>query len=162
MHSWRALILRQLEATAIHRVYHFDESWDAPNNKSLHTSTLPCWHCPSDESPRSEVSYLAVVGQHAAWDGTQSRRSSDMATDTILLIEVRGLNVPWLEPRDLTPEGVRRLIRETHSGDRESSHRGGCHVLLADFTVQFIPDDIPPAVLDRMLTIEADGEPLKP
>jgi hypothetical protein len=158
MHSWRALLLPQLEATAIYQLYRFDEPWDSTSNNKLRTATFPTWHCPSDESPRSEVSYLAVVDKHAAWNGTQSRRSFDLSPNTILLIEVRGANVPWLEPRDLTPDGVRRLFRETRSGDRESSHRGGCHVLLADFTVRFIPDDVAPAVLDQILSIEPEGD----
>ena len=42
-----------------------------------------------------------------------------------------------------------------------SRHPGGVHVLMADGTLQFLPDDTDPKVLRAMLTI-AGGEIVEP
>jgi hypothetical protein len=66
MHSWRVLLLPYLSESAeqqtVLREYRFDESWDGPHNRKLHDLTLKVFRCPSDASPATETTYVAVVG----------------------------------------------------------------------------------------------------
>ena len=65
-----------------------------------------------------------------------------------------------MEPRDIDSKDLR--FRSTASpGEMGSRHPGGVHVLMADGTLQFLPDDTDPKVLRAMLTI-AGGEIVEP
>ena len=65
------------------------------------------------------TNYLAVVGKDTMWPGAKERKRDeikDRTTHTILIVENKGLDVHWMEPRDLlfdtmnfkldTPDGV--------------------------------------------------------
>ncbi|MGD9644706.1 MAG: DUF1559 domain-containing protein [Pirellulales bacterium] len=158
IHSWRALILPQFEAPPFDDRYHFEEPWDGPANRRLGRVAERRLRCLRDAGLRTDTSYLAVVGPDAGWTGAEPRRSTEMAPDTILLSEVPQSGVGWLEPRDLSPDDLRRLSKAIRDGAQRGNHADGFHVLLADFTVRFLPNDLEPAKLEAMLTIEADGD----
>src|SRR5689334_18892035 len=40
-HSWRTLILAQLDQAPLYNSYRFDESWDGPHNSALRGTNLP-------------------------------------------------------------------------------------------------------------------------
>ena len=104
MHSWRALLLPYMNQE-LAQAYKLDEPWDGPNNSKLAKRMPQQFRCPSDlDAPEGTTNYVAVVGAETMWPLDSGRKPSD-ATDgvsnTILLVEVTGLNIPWLEPRDL-------------------------------------------------------------
>jgi hypothetical protein len=51
------------------------------------------------------ANYLTVVGGETAWPGARglpTAEVTDALAETILVVENRGANVHWMEPRDLT------------------------------------------------------------
>jgi hypothetical protein len=104
-HSWRVLLLPYTDANELAEQYRMDEPWDGPNNRLLahkmprmyrfHTRTR-------DDSPITN--YLAVVGEKTAWSPSKSIRLTDLSDgqdQTLLLVENLGLNIHWMEPRDI-------------------------------------------------------------
>lgn len=126
MHSWRVLILPYIEGGELAAKYRFDEPWDGPNNRLLASRMPRVFAFHTEKRPgNTTTNYVAVVGDETAWptNGKCSiRDATDGTTTTILLVENRGLNIHWLEPRDLSfadmdcsfnsPKGVSSPYRE--------------------------------------------------
>ena len=103
-HSWRVLILPYLEQEDLYQKYRFDEAWNGPSNSQLSYSL----QCPVEPNRHSaNTSYVLIAGDGTAWaDGRAPKLDefTDGADQTIVLVEVTGPNISWLEPRDLTLE----------------------------------------------------------
>jgi len=112
MHSWRVLILPYLEEAALYAAYDFDEPWDGPNNSKLANRVPSAFQCEAhtDRHGRGscETQYLAVVGDNTAWPGSRGAKLGDIAeaSETLLVLEVHGRGVHWMEPRDLRLEAA--------------------------------------------------------
>ena len=118
-HSWRVLILPQIEQQAVYQKYRFEEPWDGPNNTQL-AGLMPIQYAFRDTKlPAISTNYLAVVGKETIWPGAEGRKRDDItdgSSNTILIVENNGLGVHWMEPRDLafatmnfqldTPDGI--------------------------------------------------------
>ena len=112
MHSWRVLLLPYLYKADLYERYKFDEPWDGPNNRKLHSEAIVDYACPS-ESDASEgfTSYLAVTGEHTMWHANQGVPISavtDAHDSTIILVEVANSGIHWMEPTDLPLSAVAR------------------------------------------------------
>ena len=103
-HSWRVLILPHIEGQAIFDRYKFDEPWDGPNNRQL-AGAMPKMYAfhGTNCTGTTITNYVAVVGKNTMWppDGKRTRWEITDPSNTILIAENRGRNVPWMEPRDL-------------------------------------------------------------
>ena len=168
MHSWRVLILPFMndpQLTALYQQYKFDEPWDGPNNSLLVHRVKAPYHCPSSEEPNSMTNYVAVVGMQTAWPLDKSVRPSDIKdgiSNTIMVVEVAGSTINWMEPRDLSFVEATQGIDPPHTGPRITSrHVGGVNALFADASVRFLDDTTDPQALAEMCTI-AGGEPKRP
>ncbi len=124
----------------------------------MRPSSFVCPSAPSAyASGATETSYLAVVGPHAAWPGESPRRLDDVdfaaeAGNTILLVEVANSDVPWMEPRDLSPDSsetaarLPELLAAAHPGGGQHDvffftyyyYAPGIHVLMADGNVRVL------------------------
>lgn len=124
MHSWRTLILPYLDsldidAERIHRQYNFSEPWDSPKNRRLATPVERSrFACPlGDEDGTTRTSYVAIVDDATLWPGADTTTLTgpiESWPDTILVVEVQGLGIEWMEPRDITLEElIDRLNRKT-------------------------------------------------
>jgi hypothetical protein len=171
MHSWRVLILPQLDRNDLYKKYRFDEPWDGPNNRLLHNEIMSIYQCPGDEGivGSTQTSYLAVLGDRTAWPGAKSRsvaeiQSKDGADRTILLVETHNSGVHWMEPRDLELgsclTGMDGPLAGKLPGTR-SNHTNGGMVALVNGEVRFIGNDTPEAELEALLNVD-DGGPAKP
>jgi type II secretory pathway pseudopilin PulG len=165
MHSWRVLILPYLDCNDLYGKYDFEQLWNSPKNKMLAQRIPDVFRCPSHwkEGTETETSYVAVTGRGTAWNenivadtGAQSRPE-----ELILLIEVEGSGICWMEPRDSTPEdnvAKNGVVSNTGLGSQHSRsnppHPAG-HVVCADGSVRFIPDGVLPAAA---LTVGAAGQ----
>jgi hypothetical protein len=173
MHSWRVLILPFLGRDDLYKRYDFAEPWDGPNNRQLLATRPEVYACPHDEDIQStwcsQTSYVAVVGQGAAWLGGKSRKLSELSplTSTILLVETTGADVPWTAPRDLCIDS----LKSAHSGpsvvtasSRHGDYNGffysqrypcgGINVIFADGHNRFIPPGgLEPGLLSKCLQI---------
>jgi hypothetical protein len=132
MHSWRVLILPFMEYDSLYKGVDLTQPWDVPQNKKVLAIQLHEFECPSD--PGGNVpgtpftSYLAVVGPNAAWAGEKPRKLTDFSdnlSSTIMLVEVGNSGIPWMEPRDLSPDDsataarLPSLLAAVHPGGRD-------------------------------------------
>ena len=76
-------------------------------------------------------------------------------SNTILVVEVHGLKIPWTEPRDITLD---ELLARLRSGGR-IGHVAGFNVGMADGSVRTLPMQIDAEMLRRLATIN-DGLPV--
>ena len=161
-HSWRMAILPFIQKNPYFEQYRFDEPWDGPNNRKLHSVVMP-YRCPAEDASAAATttSYLAVVGPGTAWPVPGQTRFADFADGTsnsIVIVEVVDSGIHWMEPRDLKLEELELAINPKSGQGISSRHIGGACVLLADGSVRFLPSDTAPETLRMLLTI-ADGEP---
>ncbi len=169
-HSWRVLILPFLGYKEMYDAYHFDEPWNGPHNMVMAECWLNDYLCPSDPTPRTpdpdhmgKTNYVMLVGPHAISDGPTARRKADITNglgNTIMVIEVVGADINWLEPRDLDVSKMTFHIvhpgkeSTTNVTDISSGHPSSANVLMCDGTVRSLPDTIDPGVLKAMTTID--------
>lgn len=104
-HSWRVLLLPYIEHQDLYEQYSFEEPWNGPNNIQLlaRMPRLYEFHNARDRG-QTFTNYLAVVGPETAWPGVEGLQRANLLDDpgdTILIVENRGLEIPWTEPRDL-------------------------------------------------------------
>jgi len=156
MHSWRVLLLPFLNYRAIYDRYDFGEPWDGPNNRKLLAEMPIEYRCPSAcggrEDQGSLTSYVAVVGPRTAWPGSFGRTQDEFSQadgmhTTLLILEVGGAQIPWLEPRDLTFDEATEILGalelDAAAGHCDESFfyqfSQGRHVLAVDGSVTFVP-----------------------
>jgi prepilin-type processing-associated H-X9-DG protein len=163
MHSWRVLVLPYLGREDLYKQYRFDEPWNGPNNRKLHSIPMPIYRCPSD-GPVSQTitSYVAVVGAGTAWPGSTSTKLSDFAdgpSQTLLVVETANSGIHWMEPKDLDFAQMPLAINAKSGKGISSKHAGGANVAFADGHVEYLRDDQSPELLHALLTIHG-GEHL--
>lgn len=163
-HSWRVLILPQLDEHGLYRQYNFDEPWDGPTNSQLARRMPPVYGCPADLNAQGtgETNYMVVVGPGTFFPSSNSTRTADCQDPldtTILVVETPVAGVNWLEPRDLKAERMQFTINDGFGVEMGSLHSAGAHVLMADGSVHFLRDTTPSDYLEGMTTIRG-GEPI--
>ena len=172
MHSWRVLLLPFMEYKTLYNQYHFDEPWNGPHNMTLAELTLPEYRCPSDPSPPKPgiTNYVMLVGPHAISDGPTGRRLADITdgtANTIMVVEVAGADINWLEPRDLDASKMTFKIGSPGRDSKPpivdicSGHPSVANVLFCDGSVKSISKETDPKLLEAMTTIDG-GETVDP
>ena len=164
MHSWRVLILPYLERQDLYDAYRFDEPWDGPNNRKLAKEIIDVYCCPSDApgSP-TNTSYVAVVGPETAWPGSVATKLADFkdgVSKTLLIVEMKNSGIHWMEPRDLDLSQMAQMINAKSGRGPSSNHPGGMNVVFADRSTRFLREDISPATLRALITING-GEKVR-
>jgi hypothetical protein len=106
LHSWRVLLLPYLNQKSLFKQYKFDEPWDGPNNRKLHTHSVDEYSCPSDPSYYRDhfTSYLAITGEGTIWrnnKGVSKSAVTDPHYSTIILVEAAETGIHWMEPVDI-------------------------------------------------------------
>lgn len=141
MHSWRVLILPQLDHQALYDRYRFDEPWDGPNNRQLASSMPKVFECWKHESTGNTfTSYAGVFGPHSVFRPGTAVAIDEITDDlsrTAMVGEIQTGRIHWMEPVDVDVETHPTL------GDPagfSSLHRDdGIHILFADGGVQNLP-----------------------
>lgn len=154
-HSWRILLLPYIEQQALFDAYRFDEPWNGPNNSRLMERTPRTYKFPTThEAGLPIANYLAVVGKETLWPGAKPYpgKNSDGSSNTILLAENDGLNIPWMEPRDLV---LGEMSLDIQNSNGISSPYKVPGVALADGSLRSFGSRPSPEALRAMLT--ADG-----
>ena len=162
MHSWRVLLLPYLEEGDLYKQYRFDEPWNGPNNTKLLASEVSAYVCDAARSGQrvkrvTYTSYVVVVGPRTAFPEDRCVALSDITDDhgsTILVVEVHDSGIHWTEPRDLHVTQMARGINSPRGQGISSLHQGGAHAVMADGSVQFLSDKIPPSTVHKMLSID--------
>jgi prepilin-type processing-associated H-X9-DG protein len=163
-HSWRVLLLPYIDQAPLYNLYRFDEPWDGPNNSQLARHIIDIYQCPTDakerDTPQNWTSYVAVIGPHTCWPGSESVSISDIFSDgtsqTLLVVEVHNSGIQWMEPRDLHVTQMAPKINAAGMGI-SSPHEGGANGLLADGAVRFVSEQTPAETVRRLIERD-DGE----
>jgi hypothetical protein len=162
IHSWRVLILPQLERQDLYNAYNFAEPWDGPNNRQLADKIGSVYLRSGLGSDQSRTtSFVAVVGPETAWKGTEPLKYEDLRDgkgETLLVVEVPDGRFHWMEPRDLRFDAMSFRINDG-AGRGLGSNLGGARVVSADGSVREFADDFDPETLRAMLTADG-GEPV--
>ncbi len=163
MRSWRVAILPFLEQSPLYERYKFNEPWDGPNNRNLHNISVPTYRCPSDPGPANstETSYVMIVGEHTVGglpnEVIHFSDIRDGLSNTIMIVEVTGSGIHWMEPRDLSVEEINRKINDGSGKWISSRHPGGANVALCDASVRFLAQTLDRETL-RLLIDPNDGK----
>jgi hypothetical protein len=159
-HSWRVLVLPYLgsDASELYKRYDMNQAWDSPQNSQLLASMPDVFSSPADDVAlsRFETSYVAVVGPGLVFNGVQPTRTDQLADgrdQTLLLVEVGGAGIPWMQPRDLDSQSLTYTI----GTDLGGNHVGGMTAVSADAQGHFLRDTLSPQEIHALLTI-AGGE----
>ncbi len=159
MHSWRALLLPYLADPAAD-AYDFDQPWDSPANQAVTQSSISTYRCPSDMPfPPNGTSYVMITGPGMLSDGTSCtnmQKITDGLSDTIMIVEVTGANIPWAEPRDLEAAKITFEINDPQVTGISSQHPGGAHCAMCDGSVHFLSNATDPKQVQAMCTIAGD------
>lgn len=136
LHSWRVLILPYLGQTALYNSIDLTQPWDSPAN-ARHLAAMPHeFGCPADAVRGSTLTnYVAVVGDKCVFRGQEPvsiREITDGTSNTILVGEVAGANIPWMKPDD---RGIEMFAVGVKGGGFSSKHYLCVHFLMCDGSV---------------------------
>ena len=164
MHSWRVLILPFMEQQSLYAQYDFTEPWDGPNNIKLLNSMPNNFACPSRSSrPTNLTSYVVITGPGTMFPGAGSVSSADVTDgmpDTLMIVEVANVNIPWTAPIDLDIRTMSMKVNDPKGPGISSPHRGGAQRRLRRRVDSFLREGIPEESLRALITI-AGGEGIK-
>ncbi len=156
--SWRASLLPYVEQVPLAEQYSFNHSWDSVENSFVQSIDIPSYHSPLSNEPATNTNYFLVTGPGTMFEDGRAPRLRDIrdgTSNTLLLVEVEGMNTHWAEPRDITYD---ELVQWMDSG-QVSPSVGGVNAAMADGSSRFIPLDIDRQQLKAMTT-HAGGEPV--
>ena len=152
------LLLPYLEEKTTYAAYNFNEPWNGFNNRKLAERIPKVYVFHGFESPgNTTTNYLAVVGDETVWSRTRKvgwKDIKDGTSNTISIVENRGANVHWMEPRDLS---LSDMDLKVDSPNGISSPYTDPAVLMAGGSLQRLHQSLRPEVLRVMFTI-AGGE----
>jgi hypothetical protein len=101
MHSWRTLLLTELDKDLYNKI-DFGLPWNDAKNLR-HAASVPyCYQYQETKAtPKGTTDYVVLLDRDGLWPrgkaGTTAGRSDD-----ILVFEVENSSIQWMEPRDLT------------------------------------------------------------
>ncbi len=151
LHSWRIELLPYLSMSSLYRSYKFDEPWDSKSNANVAVECPPAYVCPSDDRTNPGcTSYVMIVRN----SGTGTGVCGIGEGDSIIVVEVKGANIQWAEPRDIRLGELSYKLNDGSHLSISSDHPGGAHILYCDGTVEFIDDATPPGKIREVLGIK--------
>ncbi|MDH3718626.1 MAG: DUF1559 domain-containing protein [Planctomycetota bacterium] len=154
LHSWRTLLLPDIEQGHIFEKIKFDEPWDSPHNSQFHDQIIPLFMCPTRLNyPSTMTSYVAVVGPDTAWpeDGVGLRRL-EAPSQTILLVECADSGIHWMEPRDLHVSQMNPNVNPTRGQGISRHHPGAAIVGFADTNTRTVTSTTDPKIIAKLLS----------
>lgn len=157
MHSWRALILPFLDLGEPID-YDFSEPWDGPHNIRLLNRMPGLFRCPEQKQyVIGATNYAAITGPGTMFPGASSVRRSavkDGLENTICLVEVTNVPIPWAAPIDLDVRTMSFEINDPRQPSIGSLHPDGANVATAEGRVRFVKDLTSPETIRAMTTMD--------
>lgn len=152
LYSGRVLLLPFMDQQAIYAQWDKSKAWNSPENQALANVAIPIFHDPSGQSAPGMTDYLFVTGPGTVFDGQGKRKLQDITdgtSNTLVFIEIKGMNVNWAEPREWDISQQPWPI--------PGNHPGGNLAAFADGAVRLISNQTPPQEVQKMTT-RAGGE----
>ena len=114
--SWRVSILPYLERMDLYEKYDQTKAWNEGGNQALAGEKISLLCSPHDPSARenNSCSYVAVVGPDTMWPADRKISSQDFIDgpeNTIMLVELDKNDLTWSEPRDISFDEFKKLIK---------------------------------------------------
>lgn len=157
LHSWRTLILPDMDEQALYDSIDLTKSWDDPANARALAATPSIYRCPELAGPPTATTYLAIAAPGGCMAPGAPRRLADVTDahgSTLLLIEAAdNAAVPWMAPRDAQVPSLQMLGKA-----RELPHDGGVNACCVDGSARFLDGDTTPAALRALITIEGGDD----
>lgn len=154
LHSWRTLILPQLDQDPLFGRVNLDEPWDSPGNRELWHAMPPVYRCVMQAEDTATTSFVAVTGPETMWPIRETRTIADVEAGTsnvVLLIEQSDCRTVWMRPLD------RQAADMVHGQKRKSLSSGHVEdkfiVAFVDGHIESLSATIEHEKLQRMLTI---------
>jgi len=101
-HSWRVMILPQLDRNDLYKQYDFSQPWNSPVNINVTTRMPDVYRSEIDNSPNStSTNFAAVVGKQTMFPHEKSTSRSqvfDNPNSVLMIVEVHGLGFDWTDP----------------------------------------------------------------
>lgn len=101
-HSWRVMILPQLDRNDLYKIYNFNEPWNSPVNIQVTTRMPDVYRSEIDQSANSTITnFAAVVGKKTMFPHEKSTTRSqvfDNPNSVLMIVEVHGLGFDWTDP----------------------------------------------------------------
>jgi hypothetical protein len=153
-HSWRVAILPLIGRKDLLLKYDFDQPWNSPKNRALAVEMPDEFRCPNaTRNDGAKTHYMMLVGKNAVGGrpGDKGLRLDQLAGDPstkLLLVEVPGPGVDWMEPKDIT---VDELIERLQTA--KAPHVNGFSVAFCDSVPRLLPMTIGRETLRHMADI---------
>ena len=137
----------------------FQFPWNSPENESF--AKLPAKYygystdafSAFDLTGTKETSVLAISGPGTAFDEDLRCSFSDLADDTILIVESRNSGVHWMEPGDIDIRTVPHRIGGPGKRTISGTTPLGLYVGFADGAVWLLKNDVPFETLEKLFTV---------
>lgn len=172
MHSWRRLILDQLDSHPPGIVWpiDMDEPWNSARNLAAARQFVPpCYYCPAEryfgsasQRPPANgmTSYVMIVGEDSSEGSGRCVSRDEMsgqAKPTVIVAEIADSDILWTEPRDLNTREMSFRVNDKSKPGISSHHMLGAWILFADGHTEFVSDKADPATLKAVL-MQADTD----
>ena len=152
LHSWRTLILPQMEQKQLYDQIDLSKPWDDPANRLAYEANIPGYHCPSAVLPKGHTTYLAVVADGGCFQPTRPRPLAEITDDhnqTLMVIEVPPQRaVHWMSPSDASEELVLNAVAA-----EEPAHPSGTQAVFVSGDVHFFHAETKPETLRALISI---------
>lgn len=118
IHSWRILLM-ETAGDPIFNDYNFNEPWNGPNNSKLLKHMPDFYSCPNDENKNESsifTNYVVITGPGTLFPGTETTSAEEVPNDisqTIMVAEIAGEQIPWLAPWDLEVSSMSFHLNDT-------------------------------------------------
>jgi type II secretory pathway pseudopilin PulG len=158
LHSWRVLILPYLGEQNLYSQIRLNEPWDSPYNQRFH-SQMPAVFQEVNATPGNNTCCVAIEGKGFVFDGTKKTKLDEIkdgASDTILVLEISGSDIPWMEPKDFTMADVDFTPGSNVGGFVGSQHSKGAYVGLGDGSSKLVSDQMDASEFKTRLTISGN------
>lgn len=128
-HSWRVMILPQLDRNDLYKQYNFNEPWTSPENINVTTQMPDVYRRETDKSANAiSTNFAAVVGRRTMFPHEKSTTRSQAIDDpstVLMIVEVHGLGFDWTDPTanyDLdSPQGTMIVDNNLNSSTANKS-----------------------------------------
>ena len=154
LHSWRTLILAQLDRRELFEHVDFSKPWDDPGNAEVFKTAVRVYSCPSQENRDNLTTYQIIISSKSCFPDGKSRNMSEITDgtgQTLLVVEMCSeYAVPWMSPQDTDEQ-----IFLAQYSKACSPHTDIFNVGYADGSVGVISSTCSREILEALVT--ADG-----
>lgn len=161
LHSWRVLILPELEAEDLYNKIRLSEPWDSDWNRQFHNApqASQLFSCPTSQAGGSSLcSYSIITGRNTLFPGTHPflyNPPKNNKNAPVILVE-RKTPICWMDPNDEIDVQTALSGINVLSNGVGSCHYKRCHIALADTSIMSLENSFDQKQWEEMVKIDED------